>query len=292
MKGFASVLALAISILLAAGVPNAITVGSCSDNTIYGKCSTANPGNYCIGSITNPSLQLYVTKCPCNLVPGWVQQGTGDTATCALAKCGSIDNGACDPSNKPKLCASGTLIDNASKCGCPYPEKQKVNTNGVTCIYKPCDDNGVNVTDGLCAPKTAGKKCIQNVLVDKASECPCKAGMTKIGETCVILCEDGTKLNECSAVKPKECALTGTGTGYLKDNAAKCGCPEGKSAVGTVCSDIVLPGLGGADLLGSGPSGNESGAQASASGNPLSCCCLPAALIGILGGFAFVRKKE
>jgi hypothetical protein len=286
MKGNAVMLAFAIVALAASGIASAGTSG-CADGTKHWGCSTTQPGFVCIDG----SLSSYVSFCPCSKFPGYQQQGEGDFATCIQAKCSDgSSNGQCS-TTKPKLCVNGALVDNATKCGCPDPAKQSVSSNGLSCVYKPCVDNGVNVNDGACSLKTSGKKCVQGALVDSASTCPCKTGMTKVGEQCVVLCDDGTKTGECSSAKPKECILTGTGTGYLKDNAAKCHCPDGKTAVGSQCTDSVIGAFTGTDLLsGSSNSSNSSGAFGSSSA--LSCCCLPAALIGIVGGFAFARKRD
>ncbi|MEM4633637.1 MAG: hypothetical protein QW275_00615 [Candidatus Anstonellaceae archaeon] len=275
MKAVAVLLAVAFLFQFA----YAIDMGSCADGTPYGKCSTKNPGHYCTGS--PPTLQLYTNLCKCESVPGWVTQGTGDSATCVQAKCddGTM-SGSCSP-NKPKVCIGGSVYaDNATKCGCP-PNK-KVSANGIFCESIPCKDGEYTVEEGTCSPKKV-KKCVDGVLVDKASECGCPTGQTRFGETCAIVCSDGTKEGECSSTKPKECV-----NGYLIDNAAKCGCPDGKTARGKYCVENAF-GLeswennlleGGLEDEGEGQKGLT----------PLACCCLPTALIGI-AGFAAFRKK-
>lgn len=269
-----------VALFVLAGMAAAIDLGSCADGTKYGKCSTQNPGSYCTGS--PPALMTYTALCKCTDVFGWTQQGTGDDATCVQAKCddGTL-NGNC-ATTKPKVCVGGSVYsDNATKCGCPTGKK--VSVNGVFCEWIPCNDSGSVVDEGLCSPKR-GKKCVNGQLVDKASECGCPTGQTKTGETCSIICDDGTKDGSCSATLPKECT-----NGYLLDNAAKCGCPQGMKAVGKQCSSSVLD-IGGADLLGGSQAQNTTGATGTT--NALSCCCLPTALIGLIGGYVFVRKKE
>jgi len=54
------------------------------------------------------------------------------------------------------------------------------------------------------------------------------------------LCYDGTKEGECSAAKPQMCV-----NGYLLDNAAKCGCPDGLSAVGKQCTNSIFGSTAG-----------------------------------------------
>lgn len=280
MRIFTFVLAFAA---LALGMAHAIAVGNCADNTQYGKCSTANPGSYCTGSINAPTLQIYVAKCKCEAVSGWVQEGSGDTATCVQAKCndGTL-TGQCSAATKPKVCLGGAnYIDNSTKCGCPAGKK--VAAGGIFCEFIPCNDSGIAVPEGMCSPSMK-KKCVGGILVDKASECGCPTGQTRQGETCGIVCSDGTKDGACSVTKPKECT-----NGYLLDNAVKCGCPDGLNAVGKQCSNSVLASVPGAELLGGAPGNSTGGASGS---NALSCCCLPTALIGIIGGFAFFRKNE
>jgi hypothetical protein len=280
MKRFAFILTF---LALAFGTAHAIAVGSCADGTQYGKCSTVNPGGYCTGSINAPTLQVYVAKCKCEAVSGWIQQGDGDDATCVQAKCadGSL-TGQC-ATTKPKVCVgSSTYTDNATKCGCPAGKK--IAAGGIFCEFIPCTDGDVSVPEGMCSAKKQ-KKCVNGILVDKASECGCATGQTLQGESCGIVCLlDGTKDGACSSIKPKECT-----NGYLLDNAVKCGCPDGLNAVGKQCTNSILGSTNGADLLGG--SGNDTNAAAGSS-NALSCCCLPTALIGIIGGFVFVRKNE
>ena len=281
MRFFAFVLAfatLALGIAYAYGNP-------CADGTAYGQCSSANPGSWCTGVATSPALGTLLTKCPCSNYLGWVQEGSGDNAVCVQAKCadGTL-NGQCSAVTKPKVCVGGsTYSDNSTKCGCPAGKR--VAAGGIFCEFVPCNDSGMSVREGECSPAKQ-KKCVSGALVDKASECGCPTGQTLQGETCGIVCLDGTKDGACSTTKPKECT-----NGYLLDNAVKCGCPEGLNAVGKQCTNSILGSTSGADLLGS--SGNDTNGSSSAgTANALSCCCLPTALIGIVGGFAFFRKNE
>jgi hypothetical protein len=215
---------------------------------------------------------------------GYITQGSGVDATCVAAKCGNINTYSCDTANKPKYCVNGALVDNATACGCP--SGKRVAADKLTCEYPPCNDGGTAVLDGQCSPKKQ-KKCVNGQLVDKASECGCKNGMNKTGETCTIFCPDGTADGQCSATKPKKCV-----NGYLLEKAADCGCPEGKTVVGNQCSDSPFGSLGGGDLLSGGSDGTNESGTAGGSPSALSCCCLPTALIGIVGGFAFFRKKK
>ena len=281
MKRFAFILAI---IALAFGMAHAITVGSCADGTQYGKCSSINPGSWCTGTLSSPALGTLLTKCPCSSYPGWVQQGAGDEATCVQAKCadGTL-NGQCSAVTKPNVCVGGSsYIPNATKCGCPAGKR--IATGGVFCEFTPCMDGDISVPEGTCSAKKQ-KKCVNGALVDKASECECPTGMTKQGDTCGIICSDGTKDGACSITKPKKCT-----NGYLLDNAKDCGCPDGLSAFGNQCTSSILGGASGADLLGG--NADNSSTAGTGSSSALSCCCLPTALIGIIGGFAFFRKNE
>ncbi len=277
--------------LLLAGITHAFGE-PCADKTTYGHCSTANPGNYCTG--TPSALQFYVALCKCEAVPGWVQQGSGDSASCVQAKCpDGSSNGQCSIT-KPKMCVNGALADNSTKCGCPSGKTQSA--NGVTCDFIPCTDSGVSVPEGQCSPQTRGKICSGGQLVDKASSCPCKSPAVPQGEVCVLFCtgDDGakTKSGDCAASKPQECTVSQTGVGVLVDNAAKCGCPDGKAADGIRCVAKATGVTGGsADLLGANSSSNQSGSQAGA--GALSCPCCPAAVIGLLMiGFVAYRKQN
>ena len=289
------VLAFAAAMVIFSSPSFAITTGSCSDGTPYGQCSTVTPGDWCHGTLATPTLDLFITQCPCEAVQGYTQQGTGDSATCVQAKCDDgTKMGECSQTqgaNYKKVCVGGsTFTDNATKCGCPDPVKQQVSPSGLVCIYNPCSDG---TKDNMCSSVTSGKKCTQGNLVDSASTCPCKQGYTKQGEACVLECTDGTVAGQCSTTQPKFCS----DTGYLLDNSGKCGCPSGQAAdaSGTRCVNSIL-GVGGSDILGGGsPSGsgaNASGTSNGTSAGGLQCCCLPTALIGLAGGFVFFRRRK
>jgi hypothetical protein len=292
MRNFAFILVFAAALAAFSGTVFAITTGNCADGTAYGKCSTKNPGQYCIGSASAPTLQPYAAPatsggfyCKCEDVSGYITQGSGADATCVAAKCGNINTYSCDTSNKPKYCVNGALVDNSTACGCPTGKK--VAADKLTCEYPPCDDGGTAVPDGQCSPKKQ-KKCVNGQLVNKASECGCKNTMNRTGETCSVFCSDGTVDGQCSATKPKKCV-----NGYLLEKAADCGCPEGKTVVGNQCSDSPFGNLGGGgDLLGGGSNGTNESSVAGGPPSALSCCCLPTALIGVVGGFVYFRKKK
>ncbi|MFA6489226.1 MAG: hypothetical protein WCT52_00930 [Candidatus Micrarchaeia archaeon] len=283
MKFFS--LAIVVLIALSGAVFAEIDTSPCSDGTPYGKCSTANPGNWCTGSPGAHALMQYVALCSCTAVPGWIQDGTGDTATCVQATCDDgTKNGNC-AKTKPKVCIGGSAYaDNATKCGCPAGKRKAA--NGIFCESIPCNYSGEIVNEGLCSAKKA-KMCQNGAMVDAATACGCPAGQTKVGEKCSLVCTDGTLNNACSTTKPRKCV-----DGDLVDDAQSCGCPSGQSAVGKNCAESVLGALGGVDLLGSGNTNANNSSGGSATSNPLSCCCLPTALIGIIGGFAFFRKEE
>lgn len=255
-----------------------------SNGTKYFACSKA--AGY-VGQRCGPNgfFRDYV-GCICEEY-GYVTQGEGDTSTCVQATCDDgTKNGEC-AKIQPKVCIGGSAYgDNAAKCGCPAFKKKAA--DGILCVPIPCNYSGESIAWGICSVK-GGKLCQNGTLVDAASKCPCKSGMANVNEKCVATCIDGTVESACSKTLPKKC----TG-GDLVDDAASCGCPQGQSAVGKNCAESVLGGvLGGVDLLGGGNSNpNQSnGSDVSGGAGPLSCCCLPTALIGIVGGFAFFRKE-
>src|SRR3989344_4400452 len=276
------------AVIVISGLSYAAT-NDCTDGTKYFDCSKT-PGY--IGFRCAPSGLVRDLTCQCEAVPGYITQGTGDDATCVQAKCDDgTKQGECAAA-KPKICVGGsTYTDNATKCGCPTG--MKPSSVGIICEYNTCSGG---TKDGQCSAKTVGKKCVQSGLVDKASECPCKSGYTKQGEACVLECtaNDGSKVlaGQCSSTKPKYC----NENGYLVEDASKCGCPESQQAdsSGKRCVPAGLGGRSGSDLLGgaAGAGSNATGAGAASGTNALSCCCLPTALIGLVGGFVYFRKKK
>ncbi len=286
MKAFALCLGI-LSLLALAGIPNAITTSPCADGTQYGQCSAHSPGMYCTGSLSSPTLGFLLTACPCSNYPGYTQHGSGDAATCVATKCSDGSSSGQCSTTKPKQCVNGGFIDNATACGCSTGQIKS--PDGLSCTYPPCTDGGVSVQNGQCStnPSTRYKKCVNGALVNKSSECGCPSGMNVTGDTCTNFCIDGTADGSCSVTKPKKCV-----NGYLLERASECGCQSDKTAVGNNCADSVLGNGGGADLLTG--AGNSSGAGANASGAPnaLSCCCLPTALRGVVGGFAVFRKRK
>ena len=282
-----------VSLIVVSGMAFAtVDTSPCPDGTAYGKCSTANPGNWCTGAPGSHALMQYVTLCPCTVVAGWVQSVDGDAATCVQALCDDgTKNGECAKA-KPKVCVGGSAYaDNATKCGCPAGKR--VASGEVFCEFIPCSYNGETVNEGLCSVKK-GKMCANGTMVDAATKCGCQGGTSKVGEKCATLCTDGTVEGSCAPTKPRRCV-----SGNLVDDAQTCGCPEGQSKVGSNCASGVLGAIGsGADLLTGGSGGNQNQSGGNANGtagsgsSPLSCCCLPTALIGIVGGFAVFRKKE
>jgi len=83
---------------------------------------------------------------------------------------------------KPQMCMAGALVDNATMCGCP-PGKI-ISVNGIFCEFSPCMDGNVSVPDGTCSANMQ-KKCVNGVLVDKATECGCPSGTIQQGELCI-----------------------------------------------------------------------------------------------------------
>ena len=184
-------------------------------------CPCTNGADCCLGRC--PEARFNYTA---------IAAGKAEIGSIRLKSCSDGTPGGQCSAQKPQECVLGQLAGNAAKCGCPAGMR----ANGNACEFIPCMDNGVSVPESACSPKTSGRMCVKGQLVDKASSCPCKPGTIKQGEACVVaLCEDGTKQGECSANKPKECVVSGTGVGILSDNAARCGCPAGQSLSGNAC---------------------------------------------------------
>jgi len=191
-------------------------------DTIPCPCGS-NPLDCCIGRC--PEAHFNYTA---------IASGKSEISRILLKSCTDGTPGGQCSIHMPQECALGQLVDNAAKCGCPSGKRAA--PGGTGCEYIPCIDNGVVVPEAACSPKTSGKMCVNGVLADKASSCPCKAGTTRQGEACaIVLCADGTKYGECSPSRPKDCILTAANTGALADNAVKCGCPAGQYISGNSC---------------------------------------------------------
>ena len=163
-----------------------------------------------------------------------ITSGKSEISRILLKSCLDGTPGGQCSSHMPQECVLGQLVNNAAKCGCP--SGMRAVPGGTSCEFNPCIDNGVVVPEATCSPKTSGKMCVNGILMDKASSCPCKIGTSQQGEACAtVLCTDGTKYGECSATKPMACTLTVANTGVLVDNAVKCGCPAGQYISGNSC---------------------------------------------------------
>jgi len=91
--------------------------------------------------------------------------------------------------------------------------------DGKLCEFIPCNDNGAIFPSGTCSPYKE-KKCVEGVLVDKASECGCPANKVRENETCTFICQDGTREGKCSPNYPLQCI-----NGALAENIPQCACP-------------------------------------------------------------------
>ena len=286
-NSFAIVLA-ALAVAVFPGIAFATITGSCADGTSYNGCSATTPGYWCHGSISSPTLDVLLTVCPCSKTPGWVEQ----SGVCVQAICSDgTQAGACSMT-KPKQCVNGLLVDNATACHCPTG--YQMDANKITCSAIPCNVSGYMVNNGQCYN---GQLCQGGQMADKASQCPCTSPAVAQGDKCVVFCTDssGAKVavGGCSSADYKQCILSGTGTGVLLANATKCGCPTGQTANGAYCTASVAGALGGnADILSGAQNSSNSSGSSAGSANPLSCCCLPTAMIGIVAGFAVFRKDE
>jgi hypothetical protein len=265
-----------LAVFLFSGGLFAINVGTCADGTQYGQCSIPQAGMYCTGSINAPDLQPYSAHCPCDKFPdgsmrsGYTEQTIDGIPTCVQQKCTEDGTpfGSCSPT-KPKYCSSGTLIDKASVCNCStgYHKEAERCLSNTGCVYHAPDCN-------------SRQDCDTNVSASTYNTCLTKKGCQYDNPRCNVLSEDCNQNTGKCELKP----------GCVNANPA---CAEGEKCVNNKC---IKPGLGfgNIDFTGGAPAtngtGNESGTTTGATG--LSCCCLPAAGVGLIGLFAFSRKNE
>jgi predicted nucleic acid binding AN1-type Zn finger protein len=80
---------------------------------------------------------------------------------------------------KPYFCNNGTLIEKATRCGCPYDYRP----DNETCEkIKRCDDG---TEYGTCSHHSPFLYCSNGYLIRKASECGCETGYIPEGDNCV-----------------------------------------------------------------------------------------------------------
>jgi len=219
-----------------------LPIAYCVDGTGYGKCSTVNPGNYCTGSVSAPNLMTYVTQCKCEAVSGWVQQGTGDTATCVQGKCiDGTTNGQCS-STKPKMCVDGsTYVDNATKCGCPVG----FITKGSSCIESkpPCLKKNENICNG------SNKTISYNVtyIFDRGYKTIILENLTYLEQTCQDF-EITFEGENCDTEKERQPTTGMSATSHpslITEKTIDCGrCPsicERNPPNGTTCGACTCP---------------------------------------------------
>jgi hypothetical protein len=186
-------------------------INSCADGTQYGKCSSANPGQYCSGSLSAPTLGLTLSICPCSSFSGYVQQGSGDTASCVASRCGNVNANSCDPSNRPKYCVNGQLVDNATACGCPTG--QTPNSNGRVCDTNPARQscaNDLNCDNWQVCDASAHRCISASGFCGSSADCP-------VWELC------NTQSHRCEAKRGLCTSLADCGSWQICDvNSKRC----------------------------------------------------------------------
>jgi parallel beta-helix repeat protein len=84
----------------------------------------------------------------------------GCTSPCATAPPTCSDGtpyGQCNPTNRPKYCDNGTIIDNCNRCGCD--PGQSCNTTSGKCYTLPAGDNCTCSTCAECVAKLNDPSC-------------------------------------------------------------------------------------------------------------------------------------
>ncbi|MFA5106405.1 MAG: hypothetical protein WC506_05615 [Candidatus Micrarchaeia archaeon] len=169
--------------------------------------------------------------------------GKGQIINISQKPCSDGTAGGQCSAQKPSECVLGVLVGNPSKCGCPTG--MRAASDGITCEFIPCIDNGVSVPQGACSSKTIGKKCVNGMLIDKSSECGCPPGMraAQDGNACEFNpCMDGNVSvpgGACSTMTiGKKCS-----NGTLVDMPSECGCPAGLVLSGNSCLCPVVSSI-------------------------------------------------
>jgi hypothetical protein len=149
--------------------PNGLNGGEtptqkCTDDTIYGQCSSTKP-KYC----NNGTLENKCSTCGC---PDGKECQNNGACVVAVQKC-SDDTvyGQCSTA-KPKYCNNGTLENKCDTCGCPDGKTCQSNGTCTTTSTQKCTDGTVY---GRCSA-TKPKYCNNGTLINNCSICSCPAG--------------------------------------------------------------------------------------------------------------------
>ncbi len=134
-------------------------------------CPCTNSTDCCIGRC--PEARFNYTA---------ISTGKSEIGKVRLKSCTDGTPGGQCSSQKPNECLLGTLKGNSARCGCP--SLMRAASDGKSCEYIPCMDNGVSVQEATCSPKTIGMKCEHGLLVSKPSECGCPVGQFLSGNIC------------------------------------------------------------------------------------------------------------
>ena len=274
-----------LSVLVMALLAGVSFAAKCSDGTWGGYCSTVNPGKVCDTSGTLYNFEqapdrMYILqkdtraftdcKCPAGTSMDLTPTGTDGIPTfkCKSTSCTengvTTQNGSCVSNNKPKMCVNGELVDRASSCKCP----DTADVVGDTCRSK----TGCIVNQPACE---TGYTCNTST-----NSCQKKQGCAYDNPSCATSngvdyeCDSGS--NTC--VKKAGC---------LYDNPT---CASDKKCVSNQCVSkdappaVVTPEGGSTTTA-------DTGTQAP-SGKLLCCPLISVFLLGLLGIFALIPRKQ
>ncbi|RMD62347.1 hypothetical protein D6833_07055, partial [Candidatus Parcubacteria bacterium] len=217
-------------------------VPACQDNTPVGKCSATRP-YFCDAS---QNLVEDCNTCGCN-----ANEVCDASGKCVPGCSDGTRVDECSPT-QPLFCdANYNLVDNCQKCGCPPVNngRYQCEATGSCTYYCPGD-----IQENTCDPNNQPKYCdpASQSLVDKCTVCGCPPNLGYAcdapTDTCVLVCQDGTRVNQCSANQPKYCDPgSGPGNQTLIDDCQTCGCPNTDpryacmpSGSCVICSGIML----------------------------------------------------
>ena len=131
----------------------------------------SNPAECCIGRC--PEARFNYTA---------IASGKAAIESIRLKGCTDGTPGGQCSQQKPLECVLGQLVGNANKCSCP--SGMRATSNGLSCEFIPCIDNGISVPEAACSPLSIGKKCANGTLIDLPSECGCPSGQFLSGNSC------------------------------------------------------------------------------------------------------------
>lgn len=269
---------LAIAAIIPAGYAQANV--KCSDGTKYFECSTTQVGYLCA---YGGQLQLFIrdaqnkmTKCHCTKFPGYIEMDGVCVKTVCTIGSDSVQNGQCYDKTHQK-CVNGSLVDDASACGCPGGKKVSGSVcvdnrdgcrwpNSVKCLNyqeckfdaaKPSDNGQCQVKDGCQWATYNGKSCNPDT------------------ETC------NTQTGKCDK-KPGACAMN-----------SECGSGKICNLITHMCDTPASTSVNDAAPLIGGNAAILNDTSPPTSDNKGGFCCLPPiAIASGAVGMAYIGRKQ